>query len=61
MGLLLVIFLALALLPTITHGYLVVLITDILKFAVLTVAWMMFSGPTGYISLATGAFYGLGF
>jgi branched-chain amino acid transport system permease protein len=61
MGLLLVIFLLLALLPTITQGYMIVLITDILKFAILTVAWMMFSGPTGYISLATGAFYGLGF
>jgi branched-chain amino acid transport system permease protein len=59
--LLLVIFLLLALLPTITQGYMIVLITDILKFAILTVAWMMFSGPTGYISLATGAFYGLGF
>jgi branched-chain amino acid transport system permease protein len=61
LGALLVLFLVLALLPTITEGYLVTLLTDILKFTILTVAWMMFSGPTGYMSLATGAFYGLGF
>ena len=43
------------------QGYWLTLLTDILKFAVLTVAWVMFSGPTGYMSLATAAFYGLGF
>jgi len=51
----------LVLLPTITEGYLPVLVTDILKFVILTVAWVLFAAPTGYMSLATGAFYGLGF
>jgi branched-chain amino acid transport system permease protein len=44
-----------------TKGYAVTLITDILRYAVLTVAWVIFSGPTGYMSLATAAFYGVGF
>ncbi len=61
LGLLAVAFLILALVPQFTSGYLVTLLIDILKFAVLTVAWVVFSGPTGYMSLATAAFYGLGF
>jgi branched-chain amino acid transport system permease protein len=44
-----------------TQGYWLTLLTDILKFVVLTVGWVLFSGPTGYISLATAAFFGLGF
>jgi branched-chain amino acid transport system permease protein len=58
---LVVVFVVLALIPTITQGYWLTLLTDILKFAVLTVAWVLFSGPTGYMSLATAAFFGLGF
>jgi len=61
LGLLLVVLVVLVLLPTITEGYLPVLVTDILKFVILTVAWVLFAAPTGYMSLATGAFYGLGF
>jgi branched-chain amino acid transport system permease protein len=61
LAILLVLFVVLALLPTITQGYWVTLMTDILRYAVLTVAWVIFSGPTGYMSLATAAFYGLGF
>lgn len=60
-GLLLVVFVLLSLLPTMTQGYLVTLITDILRYIVLTVGWMIFSGPTNYMSLATAAFYGVGF
>jgi len=56
-----VIFVVLALFPTINQGYWVTLLTDMLRYAVLTVAWVIFSGPTGYMSLATAAFYGLGF
>jgi branched-chain amino acid transport system permease protein len=56
-----VIFVFLALLPTITQGYWVTLITDILRYTILAVAWVIFSGPTGYMSLATAAFFGLGF
>ncbi|MFH0915939.1 MAG: branched-chain amino acid ABC transporter permease [bacterium] len=61
LALLAVIFVLLALLPTITQGYWVTLMTDILRFAILAVAWVIFSGPTGYMSLATAAFFGLGF
>ncbi|MCL5735256.1 MAG: branched-chain amino acid ABC transporter permease [Actinobacteria bacterium] len=55
------IFVVLALLPTFYHGYWITEITDILRYAVLTVGWVIFSGPTGYMSLATAAFFGLGF
>jgi branched-chain amino acid transport system permease protein len=58
---LVVIFVVLSLVPTITQGYWVTLLTDILRYAILTVGWVIFSGPTGYMSLATAAFYGLGF
>ncbi len=55
------IFVVLALLPTFYDGYWITKITDILRYAVLTVGWVIFSGPTGYMSLATAAFFGLGF
>ncbi len=34
--------------------------TNFLMYIVLTVSWAMFSGPTGYISLASAAFFGTG-
>lgn len=40
--------------------YSVVLLTSILMYVVLTMSWAIFSGPTGYISLATAAFFGVG-
>ncbi len=55
-----VIFVVLAVLPLMTERYIIVLFSDILKFIVLTAAWVMFAGPTGYISLASAAFYGVG-
>jgi branched-chain amino acid transport system permease protein len=55
------IFVVLVLLPTFYEGYWVTLITDILRYAILTVSWVLFSGPTGYMSLASAAFFGLGF
>jgi branched-chain amino acid transport system permease protein len=61
LGALVVIFVVLSLVPTMTQGYWVTLLTDILRYAILTVGWVIFSGPTGYMSLATAAFYGLGF
>jgi branched-chain amino acid transport system permease protein len=54
-------FVVVGLVPTMTQGYLVTLFTDILRYAVLALAWAIFSGFTGYMSLATAAFYGLGF
>ncbi|NLO47826.1 MAG: branched-chain amino acid ABC transporter permease [Clostridiales bacterium] len=35
--------------------------TTIMMYIVMAASWNMFSGPTGYISLASGAFVGLGF
>jgi branched-chain amino acid transport system permease protein len=61
LAILVVAFVVLSLMPTITQGYWVTLLTDILRYAILTVGWVLFSGPTGYMSLATAAFYGLGF
>jgi len=61
LGLLLAAFVVVGLVPTMTQGYAVTLLTDILRYAVLTLAWAIFSGFTGYMSLATAAFYGLGF
>jgi branched-chain amino acid transport system permease protein len=40
--------------------YTVILVTNILMYVVLTVSWAIFSGPTGYISLAPAAFFGVG-
>jgi len=40
--------------------YSVILITNILLYVILTVSWVLFSAPTGYISLATAAFFGVG-
>jgi len=36
------------------------LMTTILMYIILAVSWNMFSGPTGYISLASAAFFGCG-
>jgi branched-chain amino acid transport system permease protein len=51
---------ALAVLPLYGSLYMVVLMTTILMYSILTVSWVMFSGPTGYLSLATAAFFGVG-
>jgi len=40
--------------------YSMVLIKDILMFVILALSWNMFSSPSGYVSLATAAFYGVG-
>jgi branched-chain amino acid transport system permease protein len=32
----------------------------VLMYAILTLSWTMFSGPTGYVSLATAALFGIG-
>lgn len=61
LAVLVVIFVVLALLPTITEGYWITRVSDYMRYAILTVAWVIFSGPSGYMSLATAAFYGLGF
>ena len=54
------ILLILAILPVFSPDYTIVLLSSILLYIVLTVSWVLFSGPTGYISLAPAAFVGVG-
>ena len=55
-----VLLLLLVALPAYVSSYTVILITNILMYVVLTLSWAIFSGPTGYISLASAAFFGTG-
>ena len=59
---LIVLFLALVGLPFYVDSasYTVILVTNILMYVVLALSWAIFSGPTGYISLASAAFFGVG-
>ncbi len=50
----------LATLPLYGSLYTVILITTILMYIILAVSWVIFSGPTGYMSLASAAFFGVG-
>jgi branched-chain amino acid transport system permease protein len=59
-GVLLLVLILLALLPLYSSAYTVILITAIFMYIVLTMSWVIFSGPTGYISLAPAAFFGVG-
>jgi branched-chain amino acid transport system permease protein len=59
-AILLVILILLATLPLYGPGYPVILLSSILMYVILTVSWVIFSGPTGYISLAPAAFFGVG-
>lgn len=58
--LVLIVLIALITLPFYLPGYPVVLMSSILMYVVLTVSWVLFSGPTGYVSLAPAAFFGIG-
>lgn len=60
LGLLLLILISLATSPLYAAQYTVILLTSIFMYIVITVSWTMFSGPTGYISLASAAFFGVG-
>ena len=60
LGLLLFILLLLATSPFYASRYAIVLLSTIFMYVVLTVSWTMFSGPTGYVSLAPAAFFGAG-
>jgi branched-chain amino acid transport system permease protein len=43
-----------------SSSYTLILISNVLMYVVLTMSWALFSGPTGYISLASAAFFGVG-
>jgi branched-chain amino acid transport system permease protein len=57
---LLALLLALAAAPPFLSAYARSLAAAILADVCLASAWALFSGPTGYLSLATGAFFGAG-
>jgi branched-chain amino acid transport system permease protein len=50
----------LATLPLYAPIYTSILLTSIFMYIALSVSWAIFSGPTGYISLAPAAFFGIG-
>jgi branched-chain amino acid transport system permease protein len=56
----LIVLVLLATLPRYATAYTIILLTGILMYIILTVSWVIFSGPTGYISLAPAAFFGVG-
>jgi branched-chain amino acid transport system permease protein len=60
LGFLFVLLILLATSPLYATRYSVVLLTTVFMYVVLTVSWTMFSGPTGYVSLAPAAFFGAG-
>ena len=60
LGFLLFILIVLAISPLYAPEYTVVLLTSIVMYIIITVSWTLFSGPTGYISLAPAAFFGIG-
>lgn len=43
--------------PFFNSIYITVLLITIMSFVILTLAWGLFSGPTGYVSLASAAFF----
>ena len=59
-GMLILIFILLVTSPLYVSSYRVIYLTNILMYVILTVSWVIFSGPTGYISLAPAAFFGVG-
>ncbi len=47
-------------LPLYASGYYISVLISILMWAILAVSWIIFSGYSGYISLAVAAFFGIG-
>ena len=46
--------------PNFTGSYTPLFIAWVMMYCILAMSWSFFSGKTGYISLATAAFYGIG-
>src|SRR4030043_2008149 len=59
-GLIFLVLIFLATIPLYVQPYLVILLTSIFMYIIITVSWAIFSGPTRYISLASAAFFGVG-
>jgi branched-chain amino acid transport system permease protein len=60
LGIPLVVLVVFILLPNYGWEYGVTLFTSFLVYIIISVSWTLFTGTTGYISLATAAFYGIG-
>jgi branched-chain amino acid transport system permease protein len=56
----LLVFILLVALPLYAPRYSIILMTSIFMYIIITLSWTMFSGPTGYVSLAPAAFFGAG-
>ena len=59
-SIIIVMFILLAFVPLYAPGYAPVLLSSILMYVILTLSWVIFSGPTNYMSLAPAAFFGVG-
>ncbi len=59
-GLLFLILILLITIPFFVQPYLVILLTTIFMYIIITASWTIFSGPTHYVSLASAAFFGVG-
>ena len=59
-GVLLLVLALLAIAPFFIGLNHIIIMTELIMYCVLAVSWVMFSGPTGYMSLATAAFFGVG-
>ena len=46
--------------PFISNGYWLGIGVDVMMYVALATSWVLFSGPTHYISLASAAFFGVG-
>ena len=55
-----VLFALAAVVPLVGSGYVQSIAISIAIYTALSTSWMLFSGPTNYISLATAAFFGSG-
>ena len=60
LGILFLILILLATMPFYVQPYLVILLSSIFMYVIITLSWTIFSGPTRYISLASAAFFGVG-
>jgi len=58
--LLLIVLIVLAALPYFGSKYSIIFLSTIFMYIVLTTSWVLFSGPTRQISLATAVFFGIG-
>ena len=58
--LLLIVLIVLAALPYFGSKYPIIFLSTIFMYIVLTTSWVLFSGPTRQISLATAVFFGIG-